>query len=438
VPFILARQELVLNGPRYLAFSYGPPDEWPTLASVERDLGMTIASWRAWCKSCALPTLAPAEVLRSALCLKLHIHHDTGAIIAAATTSIPEALDTPRTWDYRYCWLRDAVFVVDALRRLGQLNEGEAFMSFLLAIAAPGQLQPVYAIDGTRELGEELLPHLSGFGGTGPVRIGNAAYHQTQNDLAGEIILSLQAFLTDPRLVDRRPDDLFPMIARLVEHAITAAPQPDMGIWEFRSALRHHTFSRAMCWAAIDRGARLARLLGQNELARRWEAAAAVHREIVLDRGYNREKGFFTQTLDGEDADASNLLLGAIGIVPPRDPRFVSTVEAYGRLLVDRGLVYRYKNLDDFGETTTAFTMCCFWWIEALALIGRVDEAVREFERVCQFKNAIGLFSEDIDPATGALLGNYPQAYTHVGHINTAVTISEILDARRGPLHAWF
>ena len=201
--------------------------------------------------------------------------------------------------------------------------------------------------------------------------------------------------------------------------------------------LRPYTFSRAMCWAAIERGAKVARLLGHGALAERWERIAVSERKEVLRRGFNERLGFFTQALDGEHPDASNLLLPTIGLLDGRDPRFLATLDAYETRLVRGGLMLRYVNEDDFGETTSAFTICSFWWAEALALAGRLDEAVQVFERIAALANPLGLFSEDVEPETGALLGNFPQAYTHVGLIHAAITIGELIDARDGRVRAW-
>ncbi len=437
-PYVLDRREFLLDRPTWFVGAWGFPDTPPpTTASVEHELDLTVRGWRRWAQTCALPTFAANEVLRSALCLKLCAYHDTGAIIAAATTSIPEAMGTERTWDYRYCWLRDAAFVVEALRRLGHLEEGAHFIRYLREVAEAGPLQPLYGVGGERDLPEVFLPHLRGFSGNGHVRIGNAASLQRQNDLMGELVLCLETLLSDPRTVHDDPERLVPLLERLVEQAIAAAPTADTSIWEFRSFLRHYTFSRAMCWAAIARGARLAARLGRPDLAARWETIAASERQIVLERGYNAERGYFTQALDGVWPDASNLLLHAIGLVDARDPRFVSTVAAYERLLVDRGFLLRYRNDDDFGATTSAFTICSFWWAEALAVMGRLDDAVATFRRLAAHANPLGLFSEDIDPETGALLGNFPQAYTHVGLIHAAMTIGQLLEARDGAVRAW-
>jgi GH15 family glucan-1,4-alpha-glucosidase len=425
-----------VDRPLYFVLSCGRPTEVDSTAAVDRALELTIAGWRQWAKSCALPTFAPDAVLRSALCLKLHAFSDTGAIIAAATTSIPEALDSVRTWDYRFCWLRDAAFVVEALRRLSHFAEGEAFVRFLRDVADVGPLQPLYGIGGERHLHEELLPHLSGFEGVGPVRVGNAAYTQNQHDLMGELVLCLETILTDPRVVyeDRSVMDL---IDRLVAEAMLCSELEDTGLWEYRTMPRHYTFSKVMCWVAAQRGAQLAETFGLIERAGEWRRWADTEKQRILARAYNHELGYFTQAFDGSFPDASNLLLPTLGIIDPTDPRFVSTVRAYERLLVENGLMLRYRHADDFGDTTSAFSICSFWWVEALAMMGEVDSAVTLFNRLLGHANPLGLFSEDIEPHTGRLLGNFPQAYTHVGLIHSAITIGEILEARSGHFRAW-
>lgn len=437
IAYLLGGSEFVLHEPLFFDLQWGEQSQALELPKLLSELEETVEGWRLWAKTCALPLFEPELVLRSALCLKLHASEDTGAILAAATTSIPEALGTERTWDYRYCWLRDAAFTVEALRRLSHLREGERFLGFLRDVAEAGPLQPVYALDGRRELPEELLPHLEGFGGARPVRIGNAAAVQSQHDVLGELVLCLETLLSDPRLVPRNTRDYVALLRRLVEESLLRAEQPDTSIWEFRTLPRHYTFSRAMCWTAAHRGARLALHLGEGALARRWESAAEKSRAVVLEQGYNASLGYFTQALSGEEPDAANLLLPTLGLLDARDPRFVSTLEATERLLLRDGLLLRYRNLDDFGETTSAFTVCSFWWAEALALAGQLEKAVEVFHRVCAYANPLGLFSEDIDPRTGRLLGNFPQAYTHVGLIHAALTISELLDARDGRVRAW-
>ncbi len=435
-PYVQDASAIRIDRPTFFSLSAGRPPTLSSAPEAENALEQTIRGWRSWAKTTALPSFAPESVLRSALCLKLHAFNDTGAIIAAATTSLPEALGSGRTWDYRFCWLRDAAFVVEALRRLSHLSEGEAFVRFLREMADSGPLQPIYGITGKRDLFEETVPTLRGYEGIGPVRIGNAAYYQRQHDVDGEMVLCLETILTDPRVVWEDPS-LAPLLERLVDEAIASFDIVDTGLWEYRTLPKHYTFSKAMCLVAAERGAELAEFLGLPVHAERWTSWAAEKRQIFMQRAYNAELGFFTQAFDGHYPDASNLLLPSLGLVDPKDARFVSTVRAYERLLAPNGLMLRYKHPDDFGDTTSAFSICSFWWVEALAMMGEVDEAVALFHRLEKYANPLGLFSEDIDPATGVLLGNFPQAYTHVGLIHAAITIGEILDARHGSFRAW-
>ncbi|HEX5633724.1 MAG TPA: glycoside hydrolase family 15 protein [Gemmatimonadales bacterium] len=439
IPYLLERRPFVVHEPLWFVLQHGgdAAERRGGLPAVREELALTVAGWRAWARTCGLPRFASEAVLRSALCLKLHISEDTGAVIAAATTSIPEEMGTPRTWDYRFCWLRDAAFTVDALRRLSHLPELLRFTHYLQDLLAGGPLQPVYGIGGERDLTESFLGHLAGFGGNGHVRIGNAAALQRQNDLMGELVLCLGTALQDPRILPEERGDLFPVVRQLVEAAMADAEQPDMGIWEFRTQLRHHVFSRAMCWAAAHHGAEMARRAGHDDLAARWDDWAAGQRAVILAHGFSEEHGCFTQALDGQYADASNLLLPMLGLVHPRDPRFVRTVEAYQQRLVRNGLMLRYANVDDIGVTRSAFTMCSFWWSEALALMGRLEEAETVFRRVLTYANPHGLFSEDVDPDSRRLLGNFPQVYTHVGLIHAAITIGQAREAEEGRARAW-
>ena len=435
-PYMQDGTAIRIDRPTYFSLSAGKPPDIASAPNAETALEQTIRGWRVWAKTTHLPSFAPDAVLRSALCLKLHAFTDTGTIIAAATTSIPEALNSGRTWDYRFCWLRDTAFVVEALRRLSHLAEGEAFVRFLRNMADNGPLQPMYGITGQRDLHEEIVTTLRGYDGAGPVRIGNAAYVQRQHDVDGEMVLCLETILTDPRVVWEDPS-LAPLLERLVDEAMVSFDQVDTGLWEYRTQPRHYTFSKAMCWVAAYRGSELATFLGMPEQAARWRAWAEEKRPIILERAYNAERGYFTQAFGGDHPDASNLLLPALGLIDPLDPRFRSTVRAYEKELAPNGLMLRYKHLDDFGHTTSAFSICSFWWVEALAMMGEVDEAVALFHRLEKYANPLGLFSEDIEPETGALLGNFPQAYTHVGLIHAAITIGEILDARHGSFRAW-
>jgi GH15 family glucan-1,4-alpha-glucosidase len=253
----------------------------------------------------------------------------------------------------------------------------------------------------------------------------------------GEMVLCLETLFTDVRVVVEDGDDVFGLVERLVEDAIAASPSDDTGPWEFRTRLRPYTFSKVLCWVAAHRGARLAKLRGRVDRAHAWDRWAELQQKEILDAAYSHKLGFFTQALHGEHADASLLLLPTLGFIDARDPRFVSTVRAYERDLVEGGLMLRYRHTDDLGETTSAFSVCSFWWVEALAMMGELEKAVGLFNRLLTYANPLGLFSEDIDPKTGQLLGNFPQAYTHVGLIHAAITIGELLDARDGRFRAW-
>ncbi|WP_145198969.1 glycoside hydrolase family 15 protein [Planctomycetes bacterium Poly30] len=436
-PYLASGRAFRLDRGRYFVLDCGSSEHYMHMDEIERDLDLTIATWRRWTQSCSLPGFSDEAVLRSALCLKLHQYSETGAIIAASTTSIPEIVGEPRTWDYRFCWLRDAVFTVEALRRIGHFQEGRDFLQFVLDVADTGELQPLYGIGAERELTEMSLDHLAGFRGTKPVRIGNAAAEQLQTDLMGEVVLCLRTMLTDARVDPGKPELWMPLVERMVREARAAFHVPDLGIWEYRGAPQLHTFSRAMCWAAAHHGAAIALHFGLEDQAREWLDAANEMREEVLERGYSEEKGMFTQTFENEEADAANLLLPSIGLLRGDDPRFLATLTAYRERLVRPTGVMRYVHADDFGEPTSTFTICSFWWAEALALAGELEESIEFFERVLSHANPVGLFSEDIDPDSGELLGNFPQAYTHVGLIHAAMTIGTQLRARSGRYHAW-
>ena len=436
-PYLSNGAQFNLDRPRYFVLSCGLGAQPMHMDEVHRDLDLTIAGWRRWVQNSSLPGFADADVVRSALCLKLHTYNETGAMIAAATTSVPEAVGEPRTWDYRFCWLRDSVFTVEALRRLAHFQEGRNFMQFVQDVAESGPLQPLYGIGGERDLTEQELPHLAGWAGTRPVRVGNQAAEQLQTDLMGEVVVCLRTMLMDERVDYHRPASWFPLVERMVGEARANFDVPDLGIWEYREGPRLHTFSRAMCWAALHHGAALAAHFGHGEQASQWESEARTMRERILREAWNEELGMFTQDFGGTEADAANLLLPSIGLLPATDPRFRATLERYRAILVRENGVMRYVHDDDFGTPRSMFTICAFWWIEALALAGELDEAIEFFHRVMEHKNPLGLFSEDVDVASGELRGNFPQAYTHVGLINAAMTIGTLLRARGGRFHAW-
>jgi len=428
---IISELPFELKGPRHFVFSFGVPFEGSLRFAVEEALERTASHWRVWARQCNIPAEFQAEVLRSALAIKLHIFEDTGAIIAATTTSIPEGPHSGRTWDYRYCWLRDAYFVISALNRLGQFEEIEQFIRFLQNICSSESghaLQPVYGIDGEKVLSEREIPWLRGFEGHGPVRVGNAAYAMEQHDVYGEMVLALTRAFFDQRMHRTDQNRALANVESLVEQAIRCFELPDAGIWEFRGSKQHSVFSKFMNWAAVDRGVRIAERAGRSELRERWEPIRdRMHREIER-QGWNELVGYYTQSFGGDSPDAANLLLLTLNFLEPQDERFLRMASAYERILrVGKG-VYRYRVPDDFGVPTTTFTVCSFWLADALWAAGKRAEARTIFTSVLAHANPVGLLSEDMEPESGILWGNFPQTYSHVGVINTAWRISKSWD----------
>lgn len=424
-------QAFELSGPRHCVLLDGEPLELPLRFTCEEYLDRTVAYWRTWVKHASIPFEYQDAVIRSALALKLHIYEDTGAIIASATTSLPEMATGGRTWDYRYCWLRDAYFVIGVLNRLGHFEEMEKFIQYLHNIATShptSELQPVYGIGGERELHERELPWLDGFRGMGPVRVGNHAYTHDQYDVYGEMVLAVTPLFFDARLDRVDQSRAFGHVVQLVEQACLAFDKPDSGIWEFRSDQKHYVFSKVMCWAAVDRGLKIAERLGRIGQFEHWERARDRMRTEILTKGWNEERGIYTQEFGGTSPDAANLLMNAVNFHSGRDPQFRRMIENYEKVLVSNGHTFRYRNSDDFGVPQNSFTICSFWMVDALVAVGRKEEARRMFERVLESRNHAGLLSEDIDPATGGLWGNLPQTYSHVGIINSAFRLSKSWD----------
>lgn len=410
------------------------PDE--TVQGGASELGRkfieeTTIYWYDWVRSLAIPFEWQEDVIRAAITLQLNAVEDTGAIIAAVTTSIPEAPDSGRNWDYRFCWLRDGFMVVNALNRLGATRTMERYLHFIVNIAASsdrGRLQPVYGVNGRAALVEREVETLKGYRGMGPVRIGNQAYEQVQHDVYGSAILSAAHIFFDRRLVRADKDALFRRLEPLGERAVQMYDQPDAGIWEFRGRLEPHTFSAVMCWAACDRLARIAEHLGLSDRFAYWRNHATVLHAEIVKRAWNPELNTFAATLTGQRIDASLLLLHEVGFVAPDDPRFVATVEAIEKDLLKGDFVFRYYEEDDFGAPANAFLVCTFWYVQALAVIGRRDEARKIFERLLARRNRHGLLAEHVDPATGEQWGNFVQTYSMVGLITCAIRLSKSWD----------
>lgn len=423
---IMNSHPISLEGPSYLVMTYAFPVEEEIASYAENALHRTIQYWQTWIKHCSIPADYQDVVIRSALALKLHVFEDTGAIIAATTTSLPEILGTERCWDYRYCWLRDSYFVLEAFNTLAQFEELENYMLFLHNVCVAGieQIQPLYGLAGETNLTEIRLAHLTGAGESGVVRIGNDAFNHKQYDVFGEMILAMLPLFFDQRLIITDCTKDWLLIKSLVEASFLAFPLKDNGIWEFRNDLRHHTFTKMMLWVAVDRGSKIAQHLKYWSEALEWQAKAAEMKAEILNRAWSETNQMFKMAYQVDEADASLLLMPILGLLEAQDPRFVATVQRYQQLLMLNGFVFRYVSRDDFGFPQNSFNLCTFWMIQALFLIGEEQEARRLFANMVACGNHLNLFSEDIHPGTKQLVGNFPQAYTHVGLILTARLLS--------------
>jgi GH15 family glucan-1,4-alpha-glucosidase len=396
-------------------------------AMAKRFLEDTRRYWRDWTRELAVPFEWQSAVIRSAVTLKLCTFEDSGAVLAALTTSIPEAANSGRNWDYRFCWLRDSYFTIHALNRLGATKTMEGYLQYIsnvVAAASNAPLQPVYGIAGEPDLTESVATKLAGYRGMGPVRIGNQAFEQAQHDVYGAVILAATQSFFDQRLASLADADAFTQLEAAGESCWQLYDKPDAGVWEYRGRARIHTLSSVMCWAGADRLARIAQYLHLPERGKLWRSRADQMRARILEASWNSKLGAFSGEWSGPAVDASVLLLAELDFVEPDDPRFVSTVRVAGERLRQGQYLFRYREADDFGTPENAFNICTFWYINALAAIGHKDEARGLFENMLARCNHLGMLSEDLDPATGELWGNYPQTYSMVGIINSAVRLS--------------
>jgi GH15 family glucan-1,4-alpha-glucosidase len=426
-------QEFVLDRPVTLLLG---PDE-----TVEEQINVLANNWLAetkqywcdWVRTLAVPFEWQEAVIRAAITLKLCTYEDTGAVLAALTTSIPEAPGTGRNWDYRYCWLRDAFFVVQALNRLGATRTMEGFLRFIEHIASSGhwdQVRPLYRISGLDAVEETLAPALEGYRGSGPVRVGNQAVEQRQYDVYGSLVLASAQSFFDERLSARGDLASFMRLELIGAQAVQAFCEPDAGPWELRGITRAHTFSAMMCWAACDRLARIAEKVQAPDRAMAWAAEAARMRQVILARAWSDARDSYVSTLDGStELDATLLLMPELGLIGAQEPQFLKTLAAIENELLVNGYVMRYRHADNFGVPSTAFTVCTFWYVNALAMVGRHADAIRCFETILARRNHVGLLSEDVDPTTGELWGNYPQTYSLVGIITSAIRLSRPWEA---------
>ena len=432
ISHLLARQPFVLT--REYNFLLGSDE---SLADGISDTARlfeqeTVAYWKKWSQRLHIPLEWQEAVIRAAITLKLSLFEDTGAIVAAMTTSIPEAPGSQRNWDYRYCWLRDAFFVVRALNSLSELGTMEDYLRWLSNVVVQskgGHIQPLYGIGMELNLPESTMDHLSGYRGMGPVRVGNQAQEHFQHDVYGNVVLGAAQAFHDSRLLHRGGLAEFRQLEAVGEQALLTYDKPDAGMWELRTRARVHTSSALMCWAACDRLGKIAVTLEQTDRATYWQDHAAVMQERILRESWSEERQAFAESFGGRDLDASVLLMIEVGFIEPKDPRFVATVDALEKYLCDGPYMRRYEAPDDFGKPETAFNICTFWRIDALARIGRKEQARDIFNTMLAARNHVGLLSEDTHPVTGEMWGNFPQTYSMVGIINAAVRLSKAWDS---------
>jgi len=430
VSHFFSETPIVLSETKYLVLTYGNPLEAPLERTAEEFLRKTISYWRTWIKHATISTFYQKEVIRSALTLKLHQYEDTGAIIAASTTSLPEYPGSGRNWDYRYCWLRDSYYVLSALNHTGQFEEMEQYAHYITDIthADEGRLQPLYGINGQLKLTERILDHLTGYAGNKPVRVGNQAYEHIQNDVYGQAMIALLPLYTDHRFVFKERSDTARWVDYILKKIENTIDEQDAGIWEFRNFANHHCYSNLFQWAGSSAAYKIGMTIGNKEIVQR--AKMLMQRAAqYIDRCYDKERGVYTNAVGSPHLDASTLQLILMHYLDPASERARNHLLALEReLKTPQGLFYRYLHADDFGKPKSTFLICAFWYVEALACVGRVEEAVGTFERLMAYSNHLMLFSEDIDEVNGSQWGNFPQAYSHVGLMNAAYRISMKLD----------
>ena len=410
--------------------SYGRPLEADISETAEDFLRKTANYWQTWVMRSSIPSIYQEQVIRSSLVLKLHQYEDTGAIIAAGTTSLPEAPNTQRNWDYRYCWPRDAYYTLQAFNSISHFSELESYSHFMqnLVIQSPTAIRPLYAIDGSSQITEKELPHLSGFLGHRPVRIGNGAHTQEQFDIYGQILLSLLPLFIDQRLAHKELQIAKPIIYALVANMENSFDRPDSGIWEFRHQLRHHTHTYLFHWAGASAAEKMALVFRDEALLKRARALKEQACQFI-EKAYDPQRKCYSGSLDHQDLDASTLLLINMHYLHPNGTRAQDHVAAMEReLTAENGLLYRYRHLDDFGSTESCFLVCSFWHVEALAKIGKFTKAKEQLDRLQKCANHLGLFSEDIYGANYQQWGNFPQTYCHVGLINSIFALDKAMD----------
>jgi GH15 family glucan-1,4-alpha-glucosidase len=428
--YILDEKYFVLNETKYLILTYGHKLDEPLVSTAEIFLRETINYWRIWIKHSSIAGFYQPYVIRSALVLKIHQYEDTGAIIAASTTSLPEFPGSTRNWDYRYCWLRDSFYVLTSLNHIGHFEEMEKYFNYLsdISFANDKRYQPLYGIAGEREITETTLNYLEGYQGEQPIRIGNQAFEHIQNDIYGQVLISMLPLYTDHRFVFSERSDSLKWIDHVLSKIESTIDEKDAGIWEFRNIANIHCYSNLFQWAGANAALKMAKTIGNvafEDRAKILIDKAAAHIEAC----YDPVRKVYTNAVGSPHLDASTLQLIVMNYLDPASQKAKDHLIGLEKeLKTEDGLFYRYLHADDFGKPKTTFLICAFWYVEALACVGRTDEAITEFENIIKYCNHLLLFSEDVDAKTGSQWGNFPQAYSHVGLMNAAYRIAIKLD----------
>lgn len=427
--YVLSEESFVLNETKYLVLTYGPPLEAALEETSELFLNKTKQYWRNWVKTASIVNFYQREAIRSALILKIHQYEDTGAIIAATTTSLPESPGSTRNWDYRYCWMRDTYYTLNAFNNIGHFEESEKYFHYILntTIEESNRYQPLYGITGKKNLDEIEIP-LKGYMGEQPVRVGNQAYTHIQNDVYGQVLISLLPLYEDKRIIFTERFDSAELIHKTLNMIEKTFDETDAGLWEFRNLSQHHCYTYLFHWAGSSAAVKMAKVIKDDKMGEK--AARLKERSAkMIEKCYVPSKKAYAQAVGVDRMDASTLQLIMMNYFGNNTQAAKDHLIGLEKELhAKNGLFYRYKHMDDFGEPETTFLICAFWYVEALACVGRIDEAVKYFDNLVSYSNHVGLLSEDVKESDGSMWGNFPQAYSHVGLLNAANRIARKID----------
>jgi GH15 family glucan-1,4-alpha-glucosidase len=429
--FILENEEIALHETKYLILTWGIPLESSIEDTAEEFLKKTIKYWRDWVRNTSIGTFYQSEVIRSALVLKIHQFEDTGAIVASGTTSLPEYPDSGRNWDYRYCWIRDSYYALTAFNNIGHFQELEKYFQFVINVTKTQteRYQPLYSITGGLKITENILP-LEGYMGNKPVRIGNAAYTQPQNDVYGQVLLSLLPLYTDKRLIDEQRSESLKLVNDCLKIMQKNFDEPDAGLWEFRLGRRLHCYTYLFHWAGCAAVLKIASVIKKDSQMVEVAKKLMLNASKMIEACYDKKRGVYTGAVGTSDLDASTLQLITMNYLNPKSEKAIQHLAVLeSELKTKDGLFYRYKHQDDFGIPKTTFLICAFWYVEALAAVGRLEDAIEVFGNLMKYSNHLGLFSEHVEESSGSQWGNFPQTYSHVGLVNAAYRISKNLDS---------